>query len=91
MPIVFKISRINAGMMLISSQVLNNNLKLTTMGNKLWALALVGAAAYLFKTKKGNELRKQMMDAGGKVAQQLKDKYQESKAGVVDRLDAQTA
>jgi gas vesicle protein len=61
------------------------------MGNKLWALALVGAAAYLFKTKKGNELRKQMTDAAGKAAQQLKEKYQQSKAGVTERLDAQTA
>lgn len=61
------------------------------MGNKFWALALVGAAAYLFKTKKGNELRKQMMDGAGKAVKDLRQRYQQAGAKAQDAIDAQTA
>ena len=61
------------------------------MGNKIWALALVGAAAYLFKTKKGNELRKQGMDMAGKAVQGLREKYQQTGKRAHDAIDAQTA
>lgn len=61
------------------------------MSNKLWALALVGAAAYLFKTKKGNELRGKIMDAAGKGVQNLKDKYQTASTGAHDAIDKQLA
>lgn len=60
------------------------------MSNKFWALALVGAAAYLFKTKKGNEMRKQMMDGAGKAVQGLREKYQQAGAKAHDAIDAQT-
>ena len=61
------------------------------MGNKLWALALVGAAAYLFKTKKGNELRKQIGDYAGKAAKDLQQKYGHLASTAQDRIDARTA
>jgi hypothetical protein len=61
------------------------------MGNKIWALALVGAAAYLFKTKKGAEIRKQGMDMAGKAVQGLREKYQQAGAQVHDAIDAQKA
>ncbi len=61
------------------------------MSNKLWALALVGAAAYLFKTKKGAELRGKLGEAAGKAVQTIKDKYQQARAGAQDALDKQMA
>jgi hypothetical protein len=61
------------------------------MGKKLWALALVGAAAYLFKTKKGAEIRKQMGDYAGKAAQGLKDKYGQMASQAKDSIDTQIA
>lgn len=61
------------------------------MGNKIWALALVAGAAYLFKTKKGNELRKQGMDMASKAMQGLKEKYQQAGTRASDAIDAQTA
>ncbi len=61
------------------------------MGKKLWALALVGAAAYLYKTKHGAEVRKQIGDFAGKAASQLKEKYGQAAGAASDRLDAQTA
>jgi hypothetical protein len=61
------------------------------MGKKLWALALVGAAAYLFKTKKGGEIRKQMGDYAGKAVQGLKDKYGQVADQAKDRIDTQMA
>lgn len=61
------------------------------MSNKLWALALVGAAAYLFKTKKGNELRDKIGEAAGKAVQGLKDKYQQANTGAHDAIDKQLA
>ena len=60
------------------------------MSKKLWALALVGAAAYLFKTKKGAEIRKQVGEVAGKAAQQLRDKYQQAGNKTEDAIDAQT-
>lgn len=48
------------------------------MGKKLWALALVGAAAYLFKTKKGAELRR-------KMGQQINDLTGKAKAAYNNR------
>ena len=61
------------------------------MGNKLWALALVGAAAYLFKTKKGNEIRKQGMDMAGKALQGLREKYQQTGQRAHEAIDAYKA
>jgi hypothetical protein len=61
------------------------------MSNKLWALALVGAAAYLFKTKKGNELRGKIGDAAGKAVKGLKDKYQTAGNSAQKALDSQLA
>ena len=60
------------------------------MGKKLWALALVGAAAYLYKTKKGAEIRKQVGEAAGKAVQGLRDKYQQASSKAEDAIDAQT-
>ncbi len=61
------------------------------MGKKLFALALVGAAAYLYKTKKGAEIRKQAGAALGKTVQTLRDKYTQASGAVQDSIDAQTA
>lgn len=61
------------------------------MGKKLWALALVGAAAYLYKTKKGAEIRKQAGDYAGKAVQGLRVKYGQVAGAAQDRIDAQTA
>lgn len=61
------------------------------MGKKLWALALVGAAAYLYKTKKGAEIRKQMGDYAGKAVQGLKDKYGQMSSQAKDSIDVQMA
>lgn len=66
---------------------LNNRI----MSNKIWALALVGAAAYLFKTKKGNELRGKISDAAGKAINTIKDKYQQAGNGAHDAIDKQLA
>lgn len=51
------------------------------MGKKLLALALVAGAAYLFKTKHGEEIRKQLGDSAGKLSDQLKDMYATGKNG----------
>lgn len=51
------------------------------MGNKIWALALAGAAAYLFKTKKGTELRKNMTRKITDLAAQAKTAYEEGRTG----------
>jgi hypothetical protein len=61
------------------------------MSKKLIALALVGAAAYLFKTKKGNELRKQLSDNAGKLSKQLMDMYQTGRNGATQAVDQATA
>lgn len=61
------------------------------MGKKLWALALVGAAAYLYKTKHGAEVRKQIGDFASKAAGQLKEKYGQAAGAAAEQLDAQTA
>lgn len=54
------------------------------MGNKIWALALAGAAAYLFKTKKGNELRKNMTQKIGEMAGKAKQAYNNGRAGTTE-------
>jgi len=51
------------------------------MNKKLIALALVGTAAYLFKTKHGQELRKTLGENAGKIGKQLQDLYTTSKDG----------
>ncbi len=51
------------------------------MGKKLIALALVGAAAYLFKTKHGEEIRKSLGETAGKLGKQLQDMYATAKDG----------
>lgn len=61
------------------------------MGKKLWALALVGAAAYLYKTKHGAEVRKQIGEFAGKAVGQLRDKYSQVAGAAADTIDAQTA
>lgn len=61
------------------------------MGKKLWALALVGAAAYLYKTKKGAEIRKQAADYAGKAMHGLREKYGQASGVVKDSIDAQLA
>ncbi len=45
------------------------------MSKKLWALAAAGAAYYLFKTKKGNDLRQNLMQKASDAGQKLKDQY----------------
>ena len=59
------------------------------MGKKFWALAIMGAAAYLFKTKHGAEIRKQVGDVAGKAAQGLREKYQQAGSKMGDAIDAQ--
>lgn len=61
------------------------------MGNKLWALALAAGAAYLFKTKKGNEMRKQIGDYAGKAVQGLRQKYNQTSGMTPQSIDARTA
>lgn len=57
------------------------NLKRTVMNKKLLALALVGAAAYLFKTKKGAEIRKNLSQQAGKWSDKLQEMYHARKNG----------
>lgn len=57
------------------------------MGKKLLALALLGAAAYLFRTKKGNELRKQAMDSAGKAMDKLRVKFQHANGHLTEALN----
>lgn len=45
------------------------------MNKKLLALGLVAGAAWLFKTKKGAEVRSMLGEKAGKLGQQLKDEY----------------
>ena len=45
------------------------------MNKKLLALAVVGAAAWLFKTEKGAEVRKNIGKKAGEMAGKLKDAY----------------
>jgi hypothetical protein len=73
------------------SGIIINRSNTGIMSNKIWALALVGAAAYLFKTKKGAELRGKISDATGKAVQTLKDKYDQSRTGAHDAIDKQLA
>lgn len=54
------------------------------MGNKIWALALVGAAAYLFKTKKGAEMRKTMGQKFNDLAGKAKEAYNSGRNGSAD-------
>jgi hypothetical protein len=58
------------------------------MGKKLLALALLGAVAYLFRTKKGNELRKQAMGSGKKAMDQLRVKFQHANGHLTEALDS---
>lgn len=51
------------------------------MNKKLLALVLVGAAAYLFKTKKGAELRKNIGKQAGKWSDKLQEMYHARKNG----------
>ena len=51
------------------------------MGKKLMALAIVGAAAWLFKTKKGNEVRQQLGKKAGEIGGQLRNEYNKYKGG----------
>ena len=79
-----------AGMILIILQHnIFQSLKLRTMNNKLWALALVGAAAYLFKTKKGAELRQNLTKSAGGLKTKLTDMYQKSRQNGQHVLDTQ--
>lgn len=57
------------------------------MSKKLWALGIIAAAAYLFKTKKGAEIRKEISDKAGKVAGELKEKYQQAKENGTTPID----
>ena len=59
------------------------------MGKKLLALALLGAAAYLFRTKKGNEIRKQAVDTAGRMADQLRTRLKSANGHLTETLDAQ--
>ena len=61
------------------------------MSKKLWALALVGAAAYLYKTKKGTEIRKQAGEAIGKAVGDLREKYTQMTEKAGDAIDAHKA
>jgi hypothetical protein len=62
------------------------------MGKKLLGtLALVGAAAFLFKTKKGAEIRKNVADYADKTMKGLREKYGHASGAVNDRIDAQMA
>ncbi len=61
------------------------------MGKKLLALALVGAAAYLFKTKHGEEIRKTLGENAGKLSKQLMDMYATAKDGSVKVADQASA
>lgn len=63
-----------SGTILIKSTIIHL-LKPTFMGKKLWALALVGAAAYLFNTKKGAELRRKMGGQINDFAAKAKEAY----------------
>jgi hypothetical protein len=47
------------------------------MNKKFLALAAAGAAYYLFKTPKGNEMRENLTKQAGQLGQKLKDQYQQ--------------
>jgi hypothetical protein len=51
------------------------------MGKKLLALALVGTAAYLFKTKKGAEIRENLGKQAGQWKDKLTDMYKQQQNG----------
>ena len=57
------------------------------MGKKLWALGLVAAAAYLFKTKKGGEIRKKISEKAGAIAADVKEKYEKAQAAKTTPID----
>jgi hypothetical protein len=58
-----------------------------TMNKKLLALGLVAGAAWLFKTKKGNEVRSMLGEQAGKLGQQLKDEYAKRTQQVKEQYD----
>ena len=58
------------------------------MGKKLFALAIIAGAAYLYKTKHGEELRKKMSDSAGKLVDDLKEKFQQAGSQVSDAIDS---
>jgi len=61
------------------------------MNKKLLALGLVGAAAWLFKTQKGNEFRRNVGAQAGKLANQLRDQYNQRKGQAQERYDESLA
>jgi len=58
------------------------------MGKKLWVLAIIAGAAYLYKTKHGEELRKRMSDSAEKLVDDLKERFQQAGSTVSDAIDA---
>lgn len=58
------------------------------MGKKLLALALVGAAAWLFKTKQGKEVRGKIGNNLNDMAGKAKDVYTKYKGKYAEPVDA---
>ena len=61
------------------------------MGKTLLGLALVGAGLWLFKTKKGNEIRKQMEDYACDTTRKLRTRVGDMADKARDRIDAEMA
>ena len=60
------------------------------MGKKLLALAVVGAAAYLYKTKHGAEIRANLSKSAGEWKDKLTDMYRQQAGNVADAIDHTT-
>jgi hypothetical protein len=58
------------------------------MNKKLLALGLVGAAAWLFKTQKGAEVRKQLGEQAGKLTDKAKDLYSQAREKAPESFQA---
>lgn len=57
------------------------------MNKKILALALAAGAAWLFKTKKGNEVRQEIGKRAGEIAGKLKDQYGNRKGQVAESME----
>ena len=61
------------------------------MGKTLLGLALVGAGLWLFKTKKGNEVRQQLSDYACDATRKVRSKMGDMSEKARDRIDAELA
>lgn len=61
------------------------------MGKTLLGLALVGAGIWLFKSKKGNELREQLNDYACDMTRKMRSKMEGMTDKARERIDAELA